>query len=65
MKNRILERKMLFLHHVAALPPGSLAREVYETQRRENLPGLVKECQPIFEELGTSNIESFNKYQFV
>lgn len=45
MSNRILQKKLLFLHHLANLDQSSLAYEVYQEQIRLNLPGLVSECQ--------------------
>ena len=35
---------------------SSLASEVYEIQEKLNLPGLVRECKEIIEELSLPNI---------
>ena len=45
MKWRIIEKKLLFLHHVATLPEGSLAKEILDVQTNLSLPGLAQECQ--------------------
>ena len=50
------------MHHVATLPLGTLARDMYEVMVRNKLPGLVTECAPILEELGLTDIQSFTKY---
>ena len=55
VSNRIIQRKFSFLHHIAMLPPGSLAREMFELQTAQNLPGLATECAPLLSELGLSS----------
>ena len=37
MSNRILQRKLLILHHVATLPVSTLARDFYDTQKENNI----------------------------
>ena len=64
MKNRIWLRKILFLHHVATLPLGCLARDTYETMRKHNHRGLVSECEPILRELEIHDIQSYSKHNF-
>ena len=44
IKYRILQNKLLLLHHIATLTEDSLARQVYEVQKNLNLPGLLQEC---------------------
>ena len=63
MFHRILKRKIMFLHHVANLPLGCLARSVYDKQCLLNL-GLVREMAPFLQEFGIENIQSYSKYQF-
>ena len=41
MKYRLIKKKFIFLHHVATLPDGSLAKEVLDIQKKLKLP----ECQ--------------------
>ena len=36
MEYRILERKLLFLHHVATLPDSALAKEIYNVQTKQS-----------------------------
>ena len=62
MSNRIMLRKILFLHHVATLPLGCLARDTYETMCEQNHIGLVRECEPTLQEFGINNIQSYSKY---
>ena len=45
MKNRILKKKLLFLHHIATLEEDAIAFQVYSVQKRLELPGLLQECQ--------------------
>ena len=59
--NRSSLRRLSFLHHVATLPLGTLARDMYETMPRHELPGLATELKPILQELGLSNIQSYSK----
>ena len=64
MSYRIVLRKILFLHHVATLPLGSLARDTYETMREHNHRGLVSECEPILQEFNIHNIQAYSKHIF-
>ena len=64
MDNRILQKKLLFLHHLVTLPEDSLAREVYEIQARLDLPGLVKECQDVLALFDITDISSYSSYQW-
>ena len=43
MKHRILQKKLLLLHHIATITEDTLAKEIYNVQRKLNLPGLVEE----------------------
>ena len=43
MKLRIWKRKCLLLHHIKNLGKETLARQIYEEQRRFMLPGMAKE----------------------
>ena len=40
-KIQILQSKLLLLHHIATLEHDALAREVFEVQKRLNLPGFI------------------------
>ena len=64
MSNRILLRKLLFLHHLATLPETSLAREVYDLQNQLNLPGLVSECQEFLRDHEFVAIYKYSKFQW-
>ena len=65
MSNRVLLKKMLFLHHVATLPPHTLARQVFDWEcQNADYPCLVTECQPLVTEFGIADIEAYTKYQW-
>ena len=57
MHLRILQSKLLFLHHLVTLPDESLAKEVYVVQQRLALPGLVHECQEFLVMFGITKVE--------
>ena len=59
MPNRILQKKLLFLHHVATLPTEGLAREIFEVQSSSALPGLTAECLPYLVEFGIIDIKAY------
>ena len=61
-ENLIIKKKLLFIHHLATLPDDALAKEVYKTQKRQNIPGLVRECNEHLCVLGIEgNPEDFSK----
>ena len=64
MVNRILQKKCLFVHHLATLPPDSLAREVFELQNHFHLPSLMDECNSFIETFCHQKIENFTKNQW-
>ena len=64
MKYRILKKKLLFIHHVATLPTDALAREVYDTQRKLNLPGIYKDCEAFLIKAGVTALEAFTSPQW-
>ena len=64
MEFRILQKKLLFLHHVATLPEDSLAREVFQVQEDLNLPGLLQDCQEFLVKNGISNFFKYSKTQW-
>ena len=51
MKYRIMMSKLLFLHHIICLDSGSLAKQIQNSQQRNQTPGLTKEVQGFMEEL--------------
>ena len=44
MKYRVILKKLNFLWHLKNLEEGALAKEIFEAQKHQNLPGLVQEC---------------------
>ena len=63
MQYMILQRKLIFLHHVATLPETALARQVYEVLTRLTLPGLVDDCQEFRINFGITQMDKFSKGQ--
>ena len=64
MHLRILQSKLLFLHHLVTLPDESLAKEVYVVQQRLALPGLVHECQEFLVKFGITKVVKYTKTQW-
>ena len=64
MEFRILQKKLLFLHHVATLPDDSLAREVFQVQEELNLPGLLQDCQEFLVERRITKFSNYSKSQW-
>ena len=64
MENRILQMKLLFIHHLNSLPNNSLASEIFHIQKKMKLPGIWEECQIILFEFGLLNISSYTKLEW-
>ena len=64
MKYRILKQKLIFYHHLAALPTPSLAGEIFEVQRRLHLPGLVKDVESVLAREGILDVSKYSKIQW-
>ena len=64
MRWRILEKKLLFLHHVSTLPDTALAKQILQVQSKLNLPGLVRECHEFLIENDISDTRAFTKAQW-
>ena len=62
--NIILQKKIMFIFHIANLPEQSLAREVYELQDREELPGLILENKEHLVVLNFKVNKNMSKFQF-
>ena len=56
MKMQVIKQKLLFLFHLIKLEDKSLAKEIFETQKSLNLPGLVNECRQMLKDLKLPNI---------
>jgi hypothetical protein len=65
MQFRILQSKLLFIHHLETLPDDSLAKEVYDVQQRFAFPGLVQECNDFMVTFGITRIQKYSKIQFL
>ena len=64
MENRILQKKLQFLHHLATLPKGTLARDFYDQQKEHNLPGLICETKGHLQQFGVNDVDQYSKYQW-
>ena len=64
IKYRILMKKLMFLHHLSTLPGDTLAREIFDVQKRLNLPGLFQECQEFMIKFDITKVESFSPIQW-
>ena len=64
MKFMILQRKLLFLHHVATLPDTALAKQIYTVQTQLGLPGIAQECQDFLTKFQITKIDLFSKFQW-
>ena len=64
MKNRILKKKLLFLHHIATLEEDSIAFQVYSVQKRLELPGLLQECLEFLVKFGIIDVNKYSSGQW-
>ena len=60
--NVILQKKLLFCHHLSNLPEDSLGREVYDLQtRNHSLPSLFLEMKEHLASLGIDDLKTVPK----
>ena len=64
MQNRILKKKLMFLHHVATLDKDSIAHQIYCTQKRLMLPGLVEDCSEMLAKWQVCDITEYTPGQW-
>ena len=64
MEFRILQKKLLFLHHLQNLPPSALASEVFAIQTENGLPGIFNECREFLAKFEIYNLKQYSKFQF-
>ena len=60
-ENLILQKKLLFYHHLSILPEDSLGREILEIQKELSLPGLHREVKEHVERIYSSSITDLSK----
>ena len=58
MKLRIWKSKCMLLHFIRSMDSSTLARQVYEEQRRYGWPGLSKDVSTICQELGIEDVNT-------
>ena len=51
MENQIIMEFFLFINHLHKIPDDSVAKQVYATQKRLCLPGLVRICETLLSKL--------------
>ena len=64
MEMKILQKKVLFLHHLENLPETALAKEVYNAQKRMSLSGILTDCSSFLAKFGLHDLKSFTYPQF-
>ena len=64
MEFRILQRKLIFLHHLTNLPNDALAKEVLDVQIKLGLPGIAQECAEFLSRFGMHDLTLYSKQQF-
>ena len=64
MENRILKKKLTFIHHVANLPETALASQIYQVQKKMSLPGLYQECSHYLTQFDIEEFPKYSKLQF-
>ena len=57
-QNRILQNKLLFLHHLVELENTTLAKQILIRQKEKNLVGPLREMCEILKDLGLPDITS-------
>ena len=60
MRLRIGVEKVMLVRFLRSMEEGSLARLVYEEQKEQRWPGLVKETENICKEIGVANVNEDN-----
>ena len=58
MKLRIWKAKLNFYKYLQNLSDETLAKEIFDEQKRNNFPGLVQECEAMAKELGILEVAS-------
>ena len=64
MENRILKRKLTFVHHLFNLPKDSLASQVALLQDRFSLPWLISEMKEVIKALELPDMKKVSKIQW-
>ena len=64
MEERVIKKKLLFLHHLVSLRgKNNLAGEIFEIQAQYDFPGLVTECRQFLETYDLPNIIDRNNFE--
>ena len=64
MEFRILQKKLIFLHHLSHLPVSALAKEVFDIQTAQGLPGIWDDCKEFLARYEIHDIVQLSKLQF-
>ena len=57
----ILKKKLMFVHHLANLPVGSLGRDIHDLQVANSLPGLATSLKDHLHALGVNDLTVMGK----
>ena len=57
----ILQKQLMFVHHLSNLPVGSLGRDFHDLQVAHSLPGLVTSLQDHLSSIGISDLKAVSK----
>ena len=63
-ENYVILKKLLFFHHLSLLPDDALAKEIFDLQRENCLPGYVSECDDILNGLEIGDPRFYSKNQW-
>ena len=66
MKHRVEKEKLMLVHHIKRLDDKTLAKKIYDEQRRNEWPGLAKEAELISKRLKIedANVTYFTKGEY-
>ena len=64
MSNLILQRQLNFVHHLANLEDGSLAKIIFDEQVQKAEPGLYQICQEHLTSMGIFDLKAISKVHF-
>ena len=63
-KFQILQRTLLFIHHLANLPASALSHQIFQIQVNHEIPGLISKNKEHLEILNFEATKNMSKWQF-
>ena len=65
VENFIIQKKLLFFHHILTLNDDALAKEIVTLQQEKNHPGLARDCNEFLSQMNiTSDPRCYSKLQW-